>query len=155
MTYKEYIDKKQNEYNSLPIFYAFSNSQLEKELNKRGLTLQDTDKIYKLGNTGGFYLKSDAPIIHAYLKKPDELKELMQDSEFAEDAFYYEMSNHEYHINWQADWDVCTCFGSCEYAEDKDYTDYLKEIGYDENVIKSFSRAKRKFLNDCIKNDWY
>ena len=30
MTYIEYKNQKQNEFNNLPIFYAFSNEQLEK-----------------------------------------------------------------------------------------------------------------------------
>ena len=31
------------------------------------------------------------------------------------------MFNHEYGINWQADFDVCSCFANCNGV--KDYTD--------------------------------
>src|SRR5574344_210153 len=108
MTYEEYKNKKQEEFNDLPIFYAFSNEQFEAAMNERGLTLKDTDKIFKLGDTGGFYLKKDAEIIRAYFSKQDELSELMKDKTFATEAFLYEMNNHEYAINWQGDYDVCS-----------------------------------------------
>ena len=79
----------------------------------------------------------------------------MKNPEFAESAFYYEMGNHEYHINWQGDWDVCSCFGDCEYSDGKTYVDYLKEIGYTQETINAFKLAKKRFHSDCIKNDWY
>ena len=33
MTYKEYSDQRQQEFNALPIFYAFSNKQFEEAMN--------------------------------------------------------------------------------------------------------------------------
>lgn len=155
MTYQEYKEQRQNEFNNLPIFYAFSNEQLEKAMNERGLTLHDTDKIYSIGN-GGFYLRSDADKVRDQINKPDLIKELMENPDFAEDAFYYEMGNHEYHINrYKGDWDVCSCFGGCEYGNEKTYVDYLKEMGYSETVISAFTRAKSRFWNDAIENNWF
>ena len=79
----------------------------------------------------------------------------MQDDEFAESTSYYEMSNHEYHIDWHGDWDVCSCFGNCEYGEDKDYSDYLREMGYSDKVIQAFKRAKSRFWKYCEENDMF
>lgn len=142
MTYEEYKNQRQSEFNALPIFFAFSMEQFAREMEKRGLTVDDTDKIYRFGN-GGFYLRSDASIIREFMNKPDPIRELMNDPEFAESAFYYEMGNHEYHINlYQGDWDVCSCFGSCDYEEGKDYRDYLKEMGYSPEVISAFRTAR-------------
>ena len=155
MKYRKYREQRQKEYNDLPVFYAFSNEQFEREMAKRGLTINDTDKIYKLGSTGGFYLKSDADTIRAFFNKPDLLPELMEDKAFAESAFRYEMGNHEYHINWEGDYDVCSCFGSCEYSEGKSYREYLREMGYSQVVVEAFRTAKKKFLNECEENDWY
>lgn len=155
MTYSEWLKERQDEVNKLPIFYAFSDEQFEREMSKRGLTVDDTDKLYRLGNSGGFYLKTDAPIINAFLEKEDELPKLMENLEFAEQAFYYEMGNHEYHINWQADWDVCSCFGACEYGEDKGYVDYLKEMGYSDEVIQTYRKARKKFLKEAEEKGWY
>ena len=153
MTYKEYKKARQDEFNNLPIFFAFSNEQFKRAMEERGLTENDVDKVYRLGDTGGFYLKKDADIIRNFMNKPDKLNEYMKNPEFAESAFYYEMGNHEYHINWQGDWDVCSCFGDCEYSDGKTYVDYLKEIGYTQETIFTFKLAKKRFYLDCIKND--
>lgn len=156
MTYLEYRDARQKEFDELPIFWAFSKEQFRQAMEERGLKETDTDKIYSLG-AGGFYLRSDAEIIKAHFNKPDELKTLMQDKEFAVSAFYYEMGNHEYHINWEADWDVCNCFcfKELEYEEQKTYIDYLTEDGYDDKVIGYYREAKSKFLKDADEKGWY
>jgi len=157
MTYKEYKQKSQEEFNALPIFWAFSNEQFKEAMEKRGLTEKDTDKIYKLsGISGGFYLRSDAPIIHEYFDREDNLRELMKDHEFAVSAFLYELGNHEYCYNtYQGDWDVCSCFGNCEYGESKSYVDYLEEIGYGDAAVRAYKEAVKKYYKMCDENDWY
>lgn len=154
ITYEEYKNQRQKEFNALPIFFVFGEKQFEEELMKRGLTLNDVDKVCSLPG-GGFCLKSDFAKIKEFIDKPDQLDELMKDTEFAESAFIYEMRNHEYHINWQGDWDVCSCFGDCEYGEDKDYSDYLREMGYSNEIIQIFAVARAKFIKQCNDNDWY
>ena len=155
MTYKEYRDKRQQDFNSLPIFFAFGKEQFREQMEKRGLTVDDTDKIYALGDGGGYYLRSDADVVRAFFDAPEELPELMKDPVFAEDAFAYEMKNHEYWINDQGDWDVCSCFGSCEYDYGKDASDYLKEIGYGDRTIKAYKRARTKVCKEAMEKDWY
>lgn len=152
MTYKEFVDKRQSELNALPIFFAFSNEQFKTAMEERGLTVNDTDKIYKFGDIGGFYLRSDADKIREYFSRPDELKELMKDIKFAEDAFEYEMANYEYAINYQGDWDVCSCFGNCKYDECKGYAQYLKNMGYSDEVIQAFRNAKMKHYKSMEEN---
>lgn len=144
MTYMEYTAAKQKEVNDLPLFFAFSNAQLEKALQERGATVQD---IYRLGDTGGFYLKKDAPLVRAVLGKKDELPELMKDPDFALQAFRYELDNHEYAINWEGDWEVCSifCEGRCKYGEDKTYKDYFTEDGHSE-WIPLFQQARRAHM---------
>lgn len=155
MTYQEYKISRQKEADNLPIFYVFNNNQLKEEMEKRGLTINDIDKIHSLG-FGAFCLCSDMEKVIKWFNTPDPIDQLMENPEFAEDAFYYEMGNHEYHINhYQGDWEVCSCFGECIFNEQKTYRDYLKEIGYSENVIQAFEKTKTKFWNDAIKNDWF
>ena len=156
MTYQQYRKKSQAEFDALPIFFCFNNEQFKEEMEKRGLTENDTDKIYRLGNnSGGFYLKSDAQIIRDFMEKEDELPKLMQDDEFAQSAFYYEMGNHEYHINWEGDYDVCSCFGRAKYSDEKTYREYLLEMGYDEHMVNNFKIAQKKFYKDADENGWY
>ena len=151
--YKEYVEKRQAEFNALPLFWAFSNEQLYEEMEARGLKETDTDKIYRFGRNG-FYLKSDAPIIKEYVEREDDLPELMQNKDFAIDAFYYEMCNHEYGINWQADWDVCSCFGRCEYDDNADYRDYLKQMGYSDGIVECYRLAKKKYWKAADEGGW-
>lgn len=152
MTYQEYKDKRQSEFNALPIFWAFSMKQFEEEMNKRGLTKDDQDKLFKFGN-GGFYLKSDADKIREFINKPDEFPELAKDKDFLLSAFNYEMDNHEYAINYyQGDWDVCSVFFNCEYEDSKDYKDYLKEGGH-EDWIPVYEQARKEHFERA--KEWF
>lgn len=155
MTYEEYRKQSQEEMNALPIFWAFNTKQLEEEMNKRGLSLKDTDKIYRFGN-GGFYLRSDAKQIRDYFNKPDKLSDLMKDYDFALDAILYEMNNHEYAINWQADWDVCSVFGKVEYTEAEDELEqYFNQLHWEDTTRKAYLDAKREHYKMAEENEWF
>lgn len=155
MTYEEYKNKKQEEVNKLPLFFAYNDVQFEDAMKERGLKPTDTDKIYSLPNCGGFYLKTDADKIKEFFNRKDELPELMKDEEFAEGAFYYEMADHEYAINWEGDYDVCECFGECKYRDDKSGDDYLKEMGYGETTRRAYQKARKRYMKGAMKNDWF
>lgn len=147
MTYQEFRKKQQEEFNALPLFFAFSDEQFKKAMEERGLTENDTDKIYRFGSNS-FYLRSDADKIRDFINKPDELPELMKDREFAISAFRYEMDNHEYAINYyQGDWDVISCFTRkrLEFSDDKNYKDYLYEAGL-EDLIPEYQIAREAHL---------
>ncbi len=148
MTYRDYLKAERKSVNELPIFFAFNMEQFKEEMEARGLTVDDTDQIYSLG-AGGYYLRKDADVIAAFLLKKDGLRKMMRDPAFAEDAFYYEMCNHEYGINLQADWDVCGCFGNPKYRAGADYRDYLKEMRYSKKVVEAYSAARARYFKDA------
>ena len=154
MNYREYKEAKQKSVNELPIFWAFSNEQFKEGMEARGLTVDDTDQIYALG-AGGYYLRKDADVIRAFFMKKDGLRKMMRAPVFAEEAFYDEMCNHEYGINWQADWDVCRCFGNPEYREDAGYEEYLKEMRYSKKVAEAYKTARRRYFKDAAANEWF
>lgn len=134
-------------------FFAYSNDQFEEGMKKLGLNPDDTGAILKAG-PGGFILKSAADEYHKLIVN-DDLIEFMEDEDFAVGAFFYEMGNHEYVINtYQGDWDVCSCFGSPKYGEDKDYKDYLKEIGYGPDTIGFYADALDKYKASCRVNGY-
>lgn len=155
MKYTEWKDKRQKAFNELPIFFAFSNKQFAQEMAARGLSEKDTDKLYSIGH-GGFYLRKDAGQIREWVKGEGELSQLMNNEEFATEAFEYEMENHEYAINWQRDWDVCNCFceKECEYGETKTYVDYLTEQSH-ANWIPAYEKALATYNKLAIENEWY
>lgn len=154
-TYKEYKDRQQAEFNALPIFWAFSNDQMKEQLAKRGVSLEEAKHCVRRFGMGGFFLVKDAETVYNFVKggeaRAQELHNLLEnDSDFARDAFEYEMYNHEYPINWQGDWDVCSCFGDVEYGEGKSGSDYLRELGFTDKVIQIYREASRKVCNDDI-----
>ena len=66
----------------------------------------------------------------------------MQDHDFAVDAYYYEACNHEYGLNWEADWDTLSCFGYGKRSE----LDATQRAYYDEAI--------RKYWRDAEEGGW-
>ena len=154
MNYEEYKKERQDEFNKLPIFFAFGNDQFREAMEERGLTENDTDKIYSLGY-GGYYLRSDADIIRGYFNKPDKLPELMQDYDFCKSAVLYEMGNHEYCINWQADYDVMSCFGDIKYTDSSDeLKQYFDTLNWSDMQRKAYLDARMEYYKKAEENGY-
>ena len=149
MSYREYRKERQEGVNALPLHWAFSNEQFDELCEKLG---GKEPKDFYRGPAGSFYLKEDAHIIHEWLDKPDPLSGLMKDYEFAYDAFLYEMGNHEYHINWQADYDVINCFTKVDYDEGEE-KGYLELTGWEPQTKKAYLDARKEFYRQCDEND--
>ena len=110
----------------------------------------------------GYFTAADAD----YAKHIDDLFEtLCEQVEDAKNnydywftAFYYEIGNHEYHINsYQGDWDTLSAFGNIPWrgqgAEAREA--YFDDLGFTEVQRKAFRDARAKFLRDADENDWY
>lgn len=84
------------------------------------------------------------------------LEEDMQNSfELLKSAIKYEMANHEYHINWQGDWDVCSCFGNVHYKDAPDaLNSYFDELGWNDEQRRAYYEARREFLKEANRNGW-
>lgn len=143
LTYRELTAKHQREVNELPIMYAFSNKQFEDGMrNKLGLEPNETDKIYRLGSTGGFYKKTDAQLLkETFDRHSMELQEAMKNDEFVLEMFEYEMGNHEYQISYDKE-DVINACG-------------LDLDDMDERLEQLWLKAKKHFLELCLKNNWF
>lgn len=93
--------KHQEEVNNFPMAFAFDNKQFKEGMEKLGLTEHDTDKVYSLSGTGGFYRKTDATALREMFDRHErEMQEAIDDDEtgdgFIFDMFLYELGNHEY-----------------------------------------------------------
>lgn len=120
--------------NELPIFYAFSDKQFDEGMAKLGLNPDETDKIYKLGGTGGFYRKSDSEKLKEMFDTFDrEMKEAIAADETGEgfiyDMFNYELANHEYCITWDLE-PTLDALGLT-----------MEEINADERLLKGLKKA--------------
>ena len=67
--YDEMRQRQQEEFNKLPIKFAYGNDQFKKMMQEFGLKENQTDKLYSLSSAGGYYLKTDAPKIKAWQKE--------------------------------------------------------------------------------------
>lgn len=107
--YLKLRDRQMEELNKFPIAYAFDEKQLEEALEKLGATKEECVTIF---GHGDIVKKENAKKFVDILKRhTDEVKEALQDKDFALAAFLYEMDNHEYAINYDGDGDVLGCFG--------------------------------------------
>lgn len=103
ITYRELRQKHQREVNDFPFMFAFNDKQFEDGMKKLGLDQSDTDKIYRYGNTGGFYRREDAPGLREmgdrHEREMDDAMNADPTGEgFIKEMFSYELSNHEYVI---------------------------------------------------------
>lgn len=98
--YQKLKNKHQEEYNALPMFFAFSEEDFEQGMLKLGLQSIDTDKICQIV-IGMFYRKEDKPLLIETMQRfHNELQKAISEDEtgdnFIYQMFYTELINHEY-----------------------------------------------------------
>ncbi len=98
--YDELKEKQQNEFNSFPVAFAFSDEQFKEGMKKLGLNENDTEKVTSIG-AGGFIKKTDVKdYINMHKKFEQEIKDEINNQttgeQFAKDMFESELANHEY-----------------------------------------------------------
>lgn len=140
MKKQEYLDlKKQHEKEvaDFPVAYAFNDEQLIEALKKLGAK-SVSECVTVLGH-GDVVKKTDAKRFVDMLKKQviDLKFKMIDDNEFAEAAFLYEMDNHEYAINWSGDEDVLRCFAMKE--------EELDELG----LSDAYLRARKQHMKNA------
>lgn len=141
MNAKAYLElRKQHEEEiaNFRIAYAFSTSQFAEALQKLEAT---EDEVTSIWGHGEILRKTDVRSYLEMLKRHvKEIHELLKDEEIAEEAFLYEMDNHEYAINWDGDEDVLAVFAlSSEELEEK-------------GLESAYRRAKKRHMKHAM--DW-
>lgn len=162
MKYSELIEKTTKRVNDLPMIFAFSQEQLDNALDDMGLSMKDMkgDELIRMG-FGAFCLKSDLDYVLSELAAVEDMKrDFIRDYEQAYDAFFYEMGNHEYHINcYQGDWDVLSCFGLdddvCEFEDGKGADEYMDAMGLSPVTKAAYHDARGDFLRMADEKGWY
>lgn len=153
MTYEAWKEGKQHAFDELPIHWAFSDEQFADLCDKLGARGAEDFARFPLG---GFYLKKEQPAIDDWYasQDPNELDELLKDYDWAKGAFLHEMGNHEYHINWQADYDVISCFVAIDYRK-AEREGYLEQTGWEPQTKRAYLDAQREFYRRCDENGWW
>ena len=138
--------------------YHFERDEAEKAERK---AKEATHTVYCAAALG-FFTEADADFsqhINDLLLILNELKKDTADNyEYYKSSFYYELGNHEYHINtYQGDWDTLSAFGNIAWhwqgAEAREK--YFQELGFTETQRRAFNDARREYLKAADENDWY
>ena len=74
----------------------------------------------------------------------DREKQAMENFDYCKSAFLYEMYNHEYGINWQADWDVLFHFADVDY-KDEGTEEYLVRTNFTDMQKEAYRAAKKEY----------
>jgi len=110
----------------------------------------------------GFFTEADngyaEHLTDMYIQLCNQLEDVKNNYEYQFSAFYYELGNHEYHINtYQGDWDTLSAFGNIPWrgqgAEAREK--YFDDLNFTEVQRKAFNDARAKYLKDADENDWY
>lgn len=137
--YAKLKSKHQQEVNDFPMFFAFTNKQFDEGMKKLGLNPEDTDKIYRLDYTGGFYRRSDAKAFRDMLdRQSEEMTAAMSDDDFVYQMFLYELANHEYCITY----DLEPTLNACGLIE--------SEVLNDQRLLALLKKAKTDYLKNCL-----
>ncbi len=93
-------ERQQEEFNALPLGFAFSQKQFNSMMMEWGLDPEkDVDKIYRI--PGGYVQKKDVDLLHQTMERHDaEMAAAIEGDQTGEDFIYemflYELDNHEY-----------------------------------------------------------
>lgn len=143
--YRQMKERHRKEIEAFPMFFAFNDKQFAEGMQKLGLKPTDTKEIYRLGETGGFYRKSDAQELrYMFLRHSLDLDEAIADDTTGEgfiyDMFLYELANHEYCITM----DYEDTFGALGLTSE--------EIYGNNALVTGLEKATKKYLKEC--EDW-
>ena len=93
--YAELRNRKQEEFNALPLGFAFGQKQFDEMMRGWGLDPEkDVDKIYSIG-AGGYVQKKDADLLHQTRERHDKEMAAAIAEDKTGEGFIYEMFLYE------------------------------------------------------------
>lgn len=134
--YAELRHRQQEEFNALPLGFAFSQKQFDEMMQGWGLDPEkDLDKILRIPG-GGYVQKKDADLLHQTTERHDKEMEaaIAEDKTgegFIYEMFLYELDNHEYGYTRDTE-DTLDALG---------YT--MEQVQADARLMHGFEKARR------------
>ena len=97
-----------------------------------------------------YYDKSEEEFVKKHIQLLANLeasqKILKDDFDYWKSAFVKEMFNHEYGINWQADYDTLSAFGNIEYCDnDNECQNYFDQLNFTDTQRKAYYAAIKEY----------
>ncbi len=114
-------------------------------------TLEKAKKTMAYDPVGFCYVADEAFVEHhKELKKALEASkaDTKNNFEYQKNAFMYEMANHEYAINLQADYDTLSAFGNITYQSDwsEDLNKYFDELKFTQVQRDAYVAARNEYM---------
>ena len=103
-------------------------------------------------NPIAFAYMPDAEFVKHHIELYKTLEKAKEDIsnnyEYLKSAYLYEMHNHEYGINWQADWDTLSAiYGDIEY-HDCDLQAYFDELKFTDLQKRAYLDARKQYFKE-------
>lgn len=133
--YQKLRDRQQQEFNALPLGFAFSNKQFREMMQEWGLDPEkDTDKICSIGY-GGFVQKKDADLLHTTTARHEAELSVAIEADKTGDGFICDMFRTE--------------LDDHEYSYTMDLSDTLDALGYTAAAINADKRLLHGLERAC------
>lgn len=155
--YNEYDHKSYYLYNyygmrrdHLSIFGNFNKPGAEEDFNRQKTHYPYYDPYAFAYFADEAFVAHHAELMDALIKARDAMKD---SAEYWEGAFLHEMYNHEYGINWQADYDTLSAFGNIRWMdEDASLDDYFDQLSFNDVQRKAYVTARTRYFDET--RDW-
>ena len=137
----------------ISMFHIFHNDEEEKEFSEKTASM--------VFNPVCFCYHHDADFVQHCVDLFAKLEAAKEDTvnnfEYQKNAFFREMCNHEYGINWQADYDTLSAFGRIEWrGEDgNSLAKWFDDLGFNDIQRKAYAAARREYYREAEKNEWF
>lgn len=89
-----------------------------------------------------------------YQKLQEQKEKAATSYEYLKNAFLREMYNHEYGINWQADYDTLSAFYNIQY-HDNDLQAYFNELNFNDTQKQAYLDARKQYYREQKENENY
>lgn len=128
--------------NHISMFFVGSDEERKRIRNKTNSMIFSPVFLAYYDKCDADFVRSGEELLHRLKKAANQAKT----PEYWVNAFLREMFNHEYGINWQADFDVCSCFGDCSSVRDYENIEELFNACNFSDVQRSaYMIARRKY----------
>lgn len=155
--YNEYDHKSYYLYNyygmrrdHLSIFGNFNKPGAEEDFNRQKTHYPYYDPYAFAYYADEAFVDHHAELMDALIKARDAMKD---SAEYWEGAFLHEMYNHEYGINWQADYDTLSAFGNIHWmGEDASLDGYFDQLSFNDVQRKAYITARSRYYDETRDN---
>lgn len=148
--YNDYNKKKRFLHNyygmqvdSVSIFCCNPTEEQQREFDRKTKNMVFNPVAFAYMSDTDF-VKHHIELLHILNKARDDKA---NDYEYLKKAYLHEMYNHEYGINWQADYDTLSAFGNVGYHGDN-LNAYFEELKFTDLQKQAYFDARKQYLRE-------